>query len=1197
MRRPSLVLAFCVLSASLGLRSYAFAQSATTGTLRGSVQDSNGGVVPGVALTLIDEASHGQRTAVSDGRGGYSFPGLFPSRYDLSAEISGFKTYRQTAIIVGAHDTVGVDVRLEPGSLSETVVVTTPAEILQTETGAREGRLTAAAIDTLPVMGRSALELLRVLPGVVAPDPNQLEVTSFGGGANFTQGYTVNGIRSSANTVSLDGASVIDIGSNSGVMITANPEMVQEVKVQSSNFAAEFGSGGMAINAVTKSGSSAFHGTLYEYNRNYHLAANDRSNVIAGVVKPESRFNYPGGNVGGPIVLGDSYTKNRDRLFFFYGLEVQRQSVDQGSRFSVVPTLRQRAGDMSEFSGSGGSLFGQDLTTIQIPQGFADAGMPAPGANLAPYITAVGRTLVSLYPTPNYNDPGGRYNYVLSELQPTNRLDMKARFDWNVTNGTKAYVRLARETEETIAARGAWWGASDVAMPSPGLESNVGRSVTGNVVTVMSPSATNEMLVSWSRLRIDNGFVDPSKMKLASYGISLPGPFGNASPYLPGVISNWSGTSVGNVWSGVDDAYAHNDELTFGDKLTRVVAAHTLKFGASIQRLQKQQRSDNAEEMDLIFDPSWTPGSTNNVVGDILTGRITQATTGSPAPNGRFQMWNFDVYAQDSWKLRPNLTLEYGVRGGYWPNNRELSGLGAVFDPALYEPDKGRFVDPGTFKALNGYCYVSTGCAPPGMLPNRSPFAMPRVNAAWDIAGDGRNVIRGGYGLFYNRNMGNIEYNQSLGLPPGAYYAQQDVNGAASYGDGLGLTYSTLPEIPWDSRNANIGPDGTLSAASFKFPKTHSFSVSFARRIFFNQVVETAYVGTRGRDLVSQVNINVVPEGTLLQGHVGNADLTDPVQRAALDVSAVNSFRPYSAYGPIGAYEFEGSSNYNSLQVTLSRQTSRRLQYFVTYTLSRTTGTLFGEYGLTDPFDKNRTYGVLPEDRRHILNVSWNAMLPDGARGALNRTVLRGVLNGWQLSGISTAVSGTPILLSFSGDAAAPGTSQAFLGTPDAVGAGGMNSGPGNVLSPVLTCDPRLPGSAVGDKVLNVSCVSFPPFGTNGPIIPSYDLRAPWRINHDLTIFKNFAVRGEQKIQFRMGVFNLFNAAWADPAWGDINLNLNTQCNRRVDHVPNGVGGYVDGVCDPTAGYTFSDDTLQNFGKIIVKRGHRVIELALKYYF
>ena len=188
----------------------------------------------------------------------------------MKVELDGFKTYERKALALTPADNRGLDVRLDVGQRAETVTVTAVQEVIQTETGAREGVLTAKQIDNLSVIGRSALELMRILPGVVA-EFNQGESVSFGGGGNNTQGYTVNGIRSSGNTVSLDGSSLIDIGSNSGVIVSLNNDMVQEVKVQSSNFAAEYGTGGMNVSGVTKSGTSKFHGSVYDYWRDHKL--------------------------------------------------------------------------------------------------------------------------------------------------------------------------------------------------------------------------------------------------------------------------------------------------------------------------------------------------------------------------------------------------------------------------------------------------------------------------------------------------------------------------------------------------------------------------------------------------------------------------------------------------------------------------------------------------------------------------------------------------------------------------------------------------------------------------------------------------------------------------------------------------------------------------------------------------------------
>lgn len=1200
---PSAAGALCLLLLST---TSAFAQGSTTGTIRGSIQDPTGGVLPGATITLVNAGTKALQTHVSDERGQYLFAGLFPGNYDLRVELSGFKTYEQRGIVVSPSDNRGIDVRLEIGQQTETVTVTGQQEVIQTETGAREGVLTAKQIENLSIVGRSSLELLRILPGVVA-DFNQGESVSFGGGGNNTQAYTVNGIRSSSNTVSLDGSSLIDIGSNNGVIVSLNNDMVQEVKVQSSNFAAEYGTGGMNVSGVTKAGSSVFHGSLYDYWRDHRLAANDRSNNIAGTPKPKSTYQYPGGNIGGPIVFGDTYTSSRDKLFFFVAFEGQRQQVDSGSFFTRTYSQAMRNGNFSELLANRGSNLNSPAQ-LRIPQGFPNAGQPAPNNDMRPYMTPLGQYLASLYPLPNHDDPRNLYNYVYNRLEPSNRHDFKTRLDWNISNNTKAYVRIANEGETIEQPRGVWWSQpTDVALPSPNIGENRGRSYAGNVVTVLSPTMTNELLVSYSRLTLDNRFKDPSAFAQGAGGVTFNGifPAGSTSPYLPtDIIHGWGATGqVGTLWAKGNDMYAHNDALQFSNKLTKLMGSHGLKFGIAVERGQKQQNFQNLEAGQLWFGGENTTG-TGNSAADMLIGRVGSfsqgtARNGNPAPGqpfGEFRYWNIDAFAQDSWKLRTNLTLEYGVRFGYWTNNEELGGLGGYFNPSLYDPAATSFLDPGTFQRLNGVCYVETGCAPAGILENRSPFALPRVNMAWDIDGESNNVLRGGYGMFYNRNMGNVEYDQTLRLAPNAYQVGIDFWSGGGFGNGRGLTYDTISEATLASRIGTIGIN-SLTPESFTFPKTHSFSLSYARRIPFDQVAEVAYVGTRGRDLVSRRNGNVMPFGALSSGTFNGVDLSVPVNRVAVASVGTNlaSFRPFNALSGITLYDFRGESDYNSMQVTLSRQTGRNLQYFVAYTLGRTVGTLGSEYSVIDPYDPRRTYGVLSADRTHVLNVSWNAFLPDGARGAMDNILGRGVLNGWQVSGISSMASGIPIRLTFSGAAGAGSTAVGYFGTADVVGP--SNSG-GNALSPVYTCDPRTGGSKVGDKVLNIGCISVPEFGTNGDLIPPYNIRTPTRFNHDLTLFKNFAIRGDQRLQFRVGLFNMFNQAFANAASAaDVNLTMETTCRRTVSGLANGAGGVANNVCDPTGGFDFTPQTIDNFGRINLMRGRRVIELALKYYF
>ena len=1175
----------------------ASAQVGATAMLRGTVRDPSGAIVPGATVTLLDTATSAVRTVLTDESGTF-LCSLFPSTYELHVQITGFKTYVQKDLALGPGDAVGLDVRLTLGARTVTVMVTTSAGFVPVETGAREERVTAEQIDHLSVIGRSPLELLRILPGIVAPPQNQLESVSFGGGANETQAYGVNGIRSSHNAVSLDGSNLIDIGNNNGMLIALNDDMVQEVKVRATNFAAEYGAGSVSISAITKAGTSRFHGTGYWYGRDPRLGANDRSNTIVGIEKPRSSFFYPGGNLGGPILWpGAAYTRGRDKLFFWIGVEAQRQRVDSGTFLSTTISAAARTGDLSEFLADRGQNLNHP-STVLIPGGWPGAGTPAPANDLRPYVTPLGLALASLYPLPNYSDPDNRYNYVYSALEPTNRLQANGRVDWNISSSTRAYIRVARDAEDIENPRGIWW-RGDLAVATPGESGNRGRSFAGNILQVLSGTLTNEILISFSRLTLDNAYRDPSRIRKDALRVEFQGLFPDQTPTVPlNHIYSFGGGQLGNYTPGPSDVYAYNDELLFADKLTKVRGAHALKFGASVARLQKQENFYNNEDGTLFFAPGSTPGSTGSQIGDLLVGRPFQIIQGTRAPHGWFREWNLDGFAQDSWKLRSTLTLDYGARLGYWTNDAERNGLGTWFDPSAYDSRTGTFLDPD-YSRLNGVRYAARGEAPFGILDNRKPFALPRVNVVWNRNAEGITLIRGGYGLFVNRPSNDVVRDSALAVPPNAYNVTVNAYYDTSLG-GQGLTYETAHVVPFSSL---LGSQviNTLTPRSFTFPRTHTYTVSFARRIFWDQTVEAAYVGTTGRRLTSSVNGNVVPRGALSSGLLGNADLSIPVNRTALDPDVVNARRPFPAHGVILVHDFEGKSQYHSLQLTLSRQSSRRVQYFAAYTLSRAVGTLNDDYATRDPFDPSRTYGVLPEDRTHMFNVSWNVFLPDAARGALRNAIGRVLLNGWQLSGISTFSSGEPIHLTFSGDAAGLGVSQAYFGTPDVVGFDptGFLGAAGNGLAPQFICDPRLSGSRVGERIVNINCIAVPRFGTNGSLIPPYDLRMPAHMNHDLTLFKNVVVRGTQKLQLRAGFFDVFNTAYARNPIGspDVDLTLETTCNRRVDHVANGTGGFVDGACDPSAGYSFTPNTRANFGRIRIKRGHRIIELVVKYYF
>ncbi len=407
----------------------AFAQTTGSATVRGVIKDPNGEIVPDANVTLTNDKTGYDRKSKATSDGVYSFAQIEPGIYTLKVEADRFKAYKVTGLNVAPSDTRGQDVTLELGLISDSVTVTAAEEVV-TETGEKAHTITATQLQNLSLIGRSSLELLRVLPGVVAPDGTQLESLSFGGGGNANNMYSVNGLRGVNNNVSIDGSRLMDIGSNNGTIITPNNDFVQEVKVQVSNFAAEYGNSAVQISAVTKGGGKDFHGSLYDYSRPWQATANrPRSRSSAGLDRPHNRFNYPGGTLSGPVLL--PWTASIAIATSCSSSSASRRSA---SWSRTTPDLQssRRSSSARAISASSSTVryLQQSYGSVKIPGGFAGAGDPIGNGDLRPYIDPIGQILINLYPQPNGLFAGGAYNYATAAPSETNRFDWKMRFDY-----------------------------------------------------------------------------------------------------------------------------------------------------------------------------------------------------------------------------------------------------------------------------------------------------------------------------------------------------------------------------------------------------------------------------------------------------------------------------------------------------------------------------------------------------------------------------------------------------------------------------------------------------------------------------------------------------------------------------------------------------------------------------------------------
>ena len=1159
----------------------------TAGSFRGEVVDSTGAVIPGATATLTNDATRFSQNAVTGASGEFYFGAVEAGLYTLRVELPGFKAWESSGLRVGAADSLSVPVQLEIGQMGETLTVTAERALIQTETGAREGLITPEQIETMSIFGRNPTELLRLLPGVVAP--NQDQFGTAGGGSGFGgsgDNFSINGARAENTAVSLDGANVRDIGNNSNMFNVPNNDFVAEVKIQTSNYAAEFGNSAVTVQAITKSGSSEFHGSAYYYTRPYQLQANDRSRNYAGQERPESKFTYPGFTVSGPILIpGTDFNKNRDKMFFFFGYEWQNQEVDTGSAQGVTVTDDMRAGNFSSYLG------GQNLdlgTTLNIPSGFPGAGTPVPGRDMSPYINPLGQSLFGLYPDPNFNDPNNRYNYITSRLANQNRQQGVLRVDYNISESTRMYVRLARDKEAPERYRGLWWNMNSLETPTPLIHGSLGRSAVVNVTSVLSPTITNEFIFSWSKLKLDVEWKDPSLMEKRTYGVDAIGnPFG-ASPFVPELVNEFNGGRA-SMWyaQDVDNIFAYNGFTRFEDRLTKVMNTHAIKVGLVVERGFKNQNFQNAANIQYNFAP-WGYGSTGNVVADILAGRPANAELGTPSAKGLFKAWNIEAFIQDSWKIRRNFTLDYGLRFGYWGVNTEVNDLGGIFEASRYDPSFGPFL-PDSGGLVNGVAYSALGQVPQRLTDSRPLLWMPRLNFAWDVKGDGDIILRGGSGIFFTREQGNAQYD-IINLSPNAFRSTLDAGSLQSafpgqgYNGYDGLDYQTTGQAdPQGALNAP-GEIRTPNPNDLDWPTMYNASVSVSKRLPWRNVIEVGYVGTWGRNLVGVMQQNVIQPGQLYSDYS-----QDPLLLAALDGNVYDSFKPYPSLSNVRYPVYVGTSKYNSLQATLARQ-SGSFTYLVAYTFSHAQGTTAADHQPLDPIGdfETRNFGTLRTDRRQILNLSWTWRLGAPASGGIGKALL----NDWNLSGISTWIGGQPRRPAYGGDLGSDQVANAWWGTHDYEGGPPL---PGDI-AVTFNCDPNTGAKEVGEKIWDISCLGIPAFGTEGPSYPPNIMRLPSRTFHDLTIFKDFPLGGSKRLQFRIGFFNLFNQAFADMTNNsDIDLTLDTSCNVRVNGVPNGAGGTAD-VCDATQGFTFDQNALENFGKIITKHGHRSIELALRFF-
>jgi hypothetical protein len=1143
-------------------------------TLTGVVTDPSSAVLAGAKVRLRDVASGSERDSVTDSDGYYTFASVPVGTYDLTVEAKGFQSYKATGIALGGGEKRNVNAILQVGSTTETVEVTGAADALApVDSGEKSSTLTTKELQNFVQVGSNAAEYIKIMPGFGiqngAQNKSNYNGQTIGINANGDSGsqsplnnaFSYNGLPSNTLDIVADGAHVSDPGCNCDTPVNPNSDFVQEFRVLASNFSAEEQKGPIVITSVTKSGGTNFHGNAFFYARNYAMNANDAYFNATGQKAPQDKYYYPGGSVGGPVLLPwTRFNRNRNKLFFFTGYEYFYQVLDTGLLTATVPTPGMIQGNFSpaELAKLGnktasGNPPGQVNQTLfpggQIPSSLIDPNMQA---------------LMKLYPAPNA-DPNatGGFNYRQAEVFNQNNFQWTSRVDFNISDNTKLFVRYNMQRETQQFPVGLWWRQGDqVPYPSAVQGKNRSDSVTGSLTHVFSPTMTNEAVFAYTFVGFPNVFADPNKVDRTKVGFNNPGLFHNGVAQIPSfggnggageaaLIFNPGGFEAGGPSAGL---YANKYMPSVSDTLTKVVRTHTFKLGFFYEWIRNAQPANNFVNGYMQFVPSSNPTFTyGNAYADMLTGNMSSYSEANFNRINDISYNTYEGFLQDSWKVTRQLTVELGLRMTHFTPWADGEGFGySIFNPAQYK--NAACAGAPTFCGFDWHSRNSS--VPVGGFPMRTVFWQPRFGVAYDVTGKGNTVLRGGWGRFYYHSgqftagLDTSAGSESVTLSPNSIGNQQ-------------LLARNLSSIPFTAAPA---APSAVDSRDDRQPHTDSYSFTISQRLPWSSLLELAYVGNQSSDLQSTSgagsNINLVPARALLSQP--NPATANP-----------DSFRPIQGYQDINLATNNLYANYNALQVTWARQKGRFIMQ-LNYSYQKALGIVSASL---DPFDLSQNYGVQPGDRRQLFNASYSVELGSPLRG--NR-IVRGVVNGWQLSGITSWESGANLTYnSGTGNRFNMQLNGAIIpGSISAVNPNGISINNQSILgtnaiqlNPLVTCNPT--ANLGPHQFVNGSC--FTPstqVGVNGPtLLPA--VYGPAFFNSDLGIFKNFQITESKKLQFRFQAYNFLN----HPLWSFPNSNnLTLQFSQAAG------GGPIT-------------QTNSNFGTTTFKQGGRVLQIVAKFYF
>ncbi len=1191
--------------------SKAYTQT-VTGTVSGIIVDASKAIIIGAKVTLIGEQTKSSRTITTGDSGRFTFAGIQPDIYTIKVEQQGFQTLEQQKVVLSANESLALgELELKPGQVTETVTVTTEGAVVEKENSDLTARLTSDQIDLISTKGRDISSLLRLLPGVSYIDDTESVGDGFG-----TDLPNISGQRGRSTVATVDGLNASEPSGSNKVSMSTSQDAIAEVKVLRNNYAAEYGiNGGAQITIVSKSGKKNYSGSAYYFLRNEFFNANRWDNNRQGLPKPLYRHNIWGFNGGGPVQIPGLYrNKEKDKLFFFFSFEEPHTITPAGVKFVTVPTERELSGDFSQ------SVTGFNATTgVSTPAFIRDPLRPGNcsatdqsgcfrdpsratssnplGLQIIPVnrLHPSGLAIMSAFVRPNQTGrtvTGNAFNYITQRSTDVPKRATLARVDFHPTNKDHFYVKAQTWRSDNTGLGTSGWPGGDNnqwGIISHYLYQDDGLVV--NWVRVINPRIVNEFSVG---ARHDSeGFIpgdgEVDRFTRANLKYTAPQlfPSNNKLGLIP-KATGWGGLSNQNAIANINwlDRWGEigNDYIlpSIANNLTINKGNHNFKAGIYFERIRNGEApgggdwSGTFDFSSNVAEFTGALGNTGHPYANALTGSFRRYSETSARPFTDLERVLFQWYGQDQWKVNRKLTLNYGMRMGWYSQWRQRQDNASNFDPTRYESAKavvlyrphcttgtpalgtacatanrrainpvtgalstnlnlvGTFV-PGVGDKLNGIALGTDPTVPKG-FKDPPPIAWePRVGFAWNIFDESTTVLRAHFGVYHQtRHGGGTTGGSLVSNPP--------------FRRNIQIDFGTIDNL------INLIPTGlerptTVNAIEIhaKTPTTYNFSVGIQQEIGFKSVLEVSYVGSLTRHLGERRNINAIPdEARFVDLHPENRN---PFSNSTTAAALADDFlRPYQGYTDINTVMYSGSANYNGLQLQLNRRYTRGLQFGVAYTFSKSL-----DYANDDSNDVSfprpyRAFNYAPSDfdQTHIFTANYIWDVP-GLGRLWDNGLVKTIFDGWQLSGTTSLVSGRPknITASYSG------------GTTDYTG-GEVNA------RAFVVCDPtnkfnllangnkdRLDGTPI---FAAASCFKRPT--TRGEIgnLGRNALRRPGVINTDLAFFKNFnlGAEGKRKLVFRWETYNLLNHQNFSDFDGALAFDVNgNQTNRRFGQ-PNG---------------------------------------------